>query len=101
MNIKKIKQFVKENKNELICSVIIGGVAATSVILTRRHYVKNFDLIPKGVAYVSWKPDGRFISLESAMGALELNANNKSSFAIIKDGLEYTGILLSDDVIVP
>ncbi|MDF2800204.1 MAG: hypothetical protein K0S61_107 [Anaerocolumna sp.] len=90
----KIKKFIKENKNEIILGSIIGGLIG-AVYLTNRYYNKNFHLIPKELDAISWRPDRSFISLESAKKALDLNANNdEASFAIIKDGCNYIGLIL-------
>jgi hypothetical protein len=97
---KSIKTFWEDNKKKIVVGTIIG-VSATAVILTRKYYKGNFNLLPKGVSFISWKPSGKFITLEDAKAALELNANNQESFAIFKDGCNYIGLVLSDNVIIP
>jgi hypothetical protein len=97
---KNIKTIWEDNKKKIVVGTIIG-VGATAAILTRRYYKGNFNLLPKSLSYISWKPSGKFITLEDAKAALDMNAGNDESFAIFKHGCDYIGLVFSDDVIIP
>ena len=92
---KNIKKFLKDNKNEIICGTIIGGLAA-ALLLQRRYYNMNFYQISRGLNAISWKPNQKFITLEEAKAALDASATRPENIAIIKDGNNYMGILLHE-----
>ena len=100
---KNIKKFLKENKTEIALGCIIGGGIAAAFIISRNHYHKNFQLIPKGLDIITWKNHNRFITLDKAKELIDLNATDiAAKFAIMKQGNNYVAIILDNtEVIVP
>jgi predicted negative regulator of RcsB-dependent stress response len=97
-----IKKFWKENKKEIIVYSIVGVSAAVAgVLLTKKYYTTNFWLDSKDLSVIAWKRTGKFTTLERVKEVLDANANNASTFAIVKEGSTYTGVVLSNDVIFP
>jgi predicted negative regulator of RcsB-dependent stress response len=87
-----VKKFLKDNKKEIIVGAVVG---VTAVALTSKYYKGSYHLISKACACISWKPTGKFITLEDAKAALDLNGDNASTFAIVKTGKDYAGIILN------
>jgi len=99
---KDIKIFCKEHKQKIIFVSCIVGAAVTGAII---HALISKDKLVNefaGKSVISWVENGGFINLEEVKEILDLNANNKESFAIFREGLNsdtYSCILISDNVI--
>lgn len=91
INIKKIWE---ERKTEIIGGAIIVGTAATAVLLTRGYYKGKFNLVPKNLAMITFKPNPTLIPLEEAKAALDLAVDEKTAIAVVKDVTGYAAIQL-------
>lgn len=104
--LKKGKAFLKDHRKEIIVvSCIAGGIIIGAVA----NQLANKKLLELGKMYVgkytiSWVPGEGFMSLERVKSILDANADNSSSFAIFREGLnpkDYTVISIGDGVVIP
>jgi preprotein translocase subunit SecF len=100
---KSIKQFCKDHKTKIIVTTcLVAGAVIGAVVANKIGSSKVVDYAGKNV--ISWKPEGKFVTLEKVKTILDFNEHNSSSFAIFREGVDpkaYTCILLSDDVVLP
>jgi hypothetical protein len=82
---KNLKELYRDHKKEiLLVSCGLTGVAiAIAGNQLRKRYVL-VDLAEKSV--ITWKPDNKFVNLETVKRVLELNKDNTSVFAVVKEG---------------
>ncbi len=81
---KKVKEFCKENKKEIITTACVIGLAIIGVnVLTKKNVITDYGDLG-GILY---RPsDNKIIGLEEAKAILELNANNSTKYAIFREG---------------
>ena len=95
---KKVKEFCKKHKREII---IAGGIVA--VVLTAKH-IKQFKSLKKEIAFynsqnrILWNSTGKFIDVDDAMKVLEWNTNiPEALYAIVKEkGEKYALVILNE-----
>lgn len=97
----KVKEIWNKHKKKII---IIGGLGVAVVIGAlvkgRIDDAGKTWLDVTGKDTISWVPKKNgYITLERANEILDLNSNNTESLAIFKEGLNYSCILLSDNVV--
>ncbi len=81
---KKIKEFCKENKKEIIITTCTIGLAIIGVnIITK----KNINTDNGNLAGIFYNPNNdKIIGLEEVKEILERNANNSTKYAIFREG---------------
>lgn len=95
---KKVKEFCKKHKREII---IAGGIVA--VVLTAKH-VKHFKALKKEIAFyngqnrILWKSTGKFIDVNDVKNVVEWNADIPDAlYAIVKEkGEKYALVILNE-----
>ena len=95
---KKVKEFCKKHKREI---VIAGGIVA--IVLTAKH-VKHFKSLKKEIAFynsqnrILWKSPGEFIDVDDVRKVVEWNADiPEALYAIVKEkGEKYALVILNE-----
>lgn len=82
---KSLKEFCKKHKKGIIITSCL--VSATAIVVfTKGKHGKKMLLDVTGKTWITWEPNGNFIKLEKVKEILELNADNNSLYAIVKEG---------------
>jgi len=95
----KIKDFCKQHKKVLIITGSVIGVTIVTILMAK-GIIKDKKMIDlTGESVIHWKPENKFMNLESVKEILDLNADNASQFAIFREGpnpADYVCIVLSE-----
>jgi hypothetical protein len=82
---KKLKDFCKKHKGEIILTGCLAGAIVYGFIV--RGQLKKEILKYAGQSLIGWKPNGSFFKLEEVKEILDLNADNQAGlFAVVREG---------------
>lgn len=93
---KKVKEFYKKHETKIL---VAGGIVLLVVAVKHHKYVKaleNKAFQYTGKEVISWYPTKDRYTLGAVKEFLDLNKDNDSVYAIVKDGVHgYMGIVLN------
>jgi len=94
----KLKEFWKKYQVEILVTAGAGIIIGATYLLVRGN-PNLHDMT--GKAFISWKPENKFMTLERVLEILELNKDTAGQFAIFREGsdpLKYSCIVMNDAV---
>jgi hypothetical protein len=93
---KKVKEFYKKHETKIL---VAGGIVLLVVAVKHRKYVKALEKQAfqyAGKEVISWYPTKARYTLGAVKEFLDLNKDNDSVYAIVKDGGHgYMGVVLN------
>lgn len=93
---KKVKELYKKHETKIL---ITGGIVLLVVAVKHRKYVKALEKKAfqyAGKEVIAWNPTNERVTLGAVKEFLDLNKDNDSVYAIVKDGVHgYIGIVLN------